>query len=486
VRYITRKTKIVATLGPSSSNESVIKRLCDAGVNVFRLNFSHSNRDLHEKNISAIRHVEQEINRPLAIMMDLQGPKIRIGVFENREVLLVKGTGFILDMNNELGNTRRVSLPHPEIFGFLKTGTKLLLDDGKIALRVVNNNGARIETEVVAGGILSNKKGLNVPNMFLPIPSITEKDKKDIAFAEEKGLDFLAVSFVQTPEDVLLARSLIKDSIIKIVAKIEKPKALENLDEIIDVADAIMVARGDLGVEIPIEMVSSVQRQIIKRCGFYKRPVIVATQMLESMIDSPVPTRAEVSDVANAVYQGADAVMLSAESASGNFPVESVSAMDKIIRHTENELRITDEDNNARLFLFREANKECDSYPITAAIYDLVKLSHINYIAAFTESGRTTLDISSSRPNASIVGLTPSIHVSRQMCLAWGVHSFLIEDLYSFSQMVQLVQSVFSKTIEIEVGEKIAVVAGVPFRKLGETNIIHVCTFEKPEDHYKP
>ncbi|MDR0942174.1 MAG: pyruvate kinase [Holosporales bacterium] len=330
-----RKTKIVATLGPSSSSEEMIRKLAVAGVDVFRLNFSHGNYETHKNNANLIRRTENSLDKKLKIMMDLQGPKIRIGAFEDKSVSLKTGAKFILDITQRPGDSTRVSLPHPEIFSSLRPGTELLLDDGKLKLEVCSNNGSVMETKVIVGGVLSSNKGVNIPNAALPISSLTDKDKNDITTIKEIDADWLAVSFIQTAEDIKQARKFVGDNNISILAKIEKPSAVENIDSIIEAADIIMAARGDLGVELPYESIPGIQNMIVSKAKFYKKPVVVATHMLESMTRCPVPTRAEVSDVAYAVAQGADAVMLSAETASGLYPEQAVQAMNKIVVRAE-------------------------------------------------------------------------------------------------------------------------------------------------------
>jgi pyruvate kinase len=470
-----RRTKIVATLGPSSSTTSVIRDLYNAGVDVFRLNFSHGNHEIHKKNASIIRSIEQESFRYVAIMMDLQGPKIRIGVFEDGQVLLRNGAKFILDNNSNLGSSMRVTLPHPEIFRHIKAGVEILLDDGKIRLLVTDNSDHRIETKVITGGVLSNKKGVHIPNVLLPIDALTEKDKEDIRLAKIIGADYIAVSFVQKSEDIKQVRGFVEDN-VKIIAKIEQPEAVKNLDSIIMEADAIMIARGDLGVALPVEMIPCVQRKIVTQCRMHKKPVIVATQMMESMIQNPIPTRAEVSDVATAVYQGADAVMLSAESASGKFPVEAVNIMNKVITHTENEISGTIMNE----FCEKPANSDLD-YAMTRALCELVRLSGIKIVAAFTESGRTVRDVSQGRPNARIIALTTNVRAAREISLVWGAYAVLIEDLYSFTQMTQVVQTRVSEFYAIKEDEMIIIIAGVPFRRPGTTNILHICRITSDE-----
>ncbi len=467
-----RRTKIIATLGPSSCDYNIIKKLCLAGVNVFRLNFSHGSHEDHKKNASIIRDVEKELSTYLSIMMDLQGPKIRIGVFEDGEVALKTGSKFILDLEKEFGNSRRVSLPHPEIFHSLKEGVDLLLDDGKIRLQVMSNDGNHIETKVVVGGMISNRKGVNIPNAILPINSLTEKDKNDIKLIDELGIDWVAVSFVQTSDDIIYARSLMKSD-IKIISKIEKPSAVENIDKIIDVSDAIMIARGDLGVEIPLETIPGIQYKIVRACHLKKCPVIVATQMLESMRENVVPTRAEVLDVSNAVYQGVDAVMLSAESASGKYPVESVDMMRRIIISAENDIK----SKNVDMIIKSCGISKDMGDSISESLSYIVDVKNIDIIAAFTESGRTALDISSFKTSSNIIAMTTNIKSARRMSLYYGVNSVIVDDIYTFSQMIQIAKQ---KILEIEFDEGInrenfAIIAGVPFRESGSTNILHIC-----------
>jgi pyruvate kinase len=461
-----RKTKIVATLGPTSSTPEIIKKLILTGVNVFRLNFSHGSDETHIKNARAIREIEKEMDIPLAIMMDLQGPKIRIGMFEDGSVSLKSGSKFSLDMEKEFGNIKRVCLPHPEIFNSLKADTILLLDDGKIKLNVINNNGRVIETEVLEGGMLLNRKGLNIPNIKLPIMALTEKDKKDIKLIDDIGADWIAISFVQTAEDISYARNYI-DRDVGILAKIEKPLAVENIDSILKESDAIMVARGDLGVEFPYESIPMIQKNLIEKARESRKPVIVATQMLESMISCHVPTRAEVSDVAIAVAQGADAVMLSAESASGNYPEKAVKAMDVIVRQTESD-GLTFYDKS-----------QWNMTGMTRALSAIVEADDIRTIAAFTESGRCAINVSNSRTAANIVAFTPNVKTYRRLCLVWGIRGIIVDEIFSFSQMTQLVQRNLGKYCDIEDSEKIAIVAGIPFRASGQTNILHICQMDK-------
>ena len=459
-----RRTKIVATLGPASSSEEMIRKLAIAGVDVFRLNFSHGAHETHRQNASIIRKIEKEIGKPLAIMMDLQGPKIRIGVFEDGSILLKQGAKFILDMEKEFGNSKRVALPHPEIFEALREGTELLLDDGKIRLRIEDNDGSKIITEVVDGGVLLNKKGVNIPNAVLPIAALTEKDKGDVAIANEIDADWVAISFVQTAEDVRYARKFVSSD-VGILAKIEKPSAVDGIDSILEVSDAIMVARGDLGVEMPYEAVPGIQKMLINKARQYKKPVVVATQMLESMISCHVPTRAEVSDVACAVAEAADAVMLSAESASGNFPEDAVKTTAKVALRTEMDgLSFSQDFTNISTLAEGVRN---------AVINDNVK-----FVVVFTETGRSATDISNGRPGIPVVALTPNTKTLHKLSLVNGVKAFLVGDLFSVTQMVEMAQDVVTKNFSTKDSIKVAIVAGIPFRTSGSTNLLYIHAIE--------
>lgn len=460
-----RRTKIVATLGPASSTEEMIRKLAIAGVDVFRLNFSHGTHDTHLKNAAIIRKIEKELAKYFAIMVDLQGPKIRIGVFEEENVVLQHGAKFILDTNKEFGNSRRVNLPHPEIFGALNEGVELLLDDGKIRLKVESNDGERIVTEVIDGGVLSNKKGVNIPDAILPITALTEKDKKDVAIANEIDADWVAISFVQSAQDIQYARNFISSE-VGILAKIEKPSAVKDIDAILDEADAIMVARGDLGVETPCESVPSIQKMLINKARQHRKPAIVATQMLESMISCHVPTRAEVSDIACAIAEGTDAIMLSAESASGNFPEDAVKTMAKVALKTE-------EDN---LDFFDHNFENMTTFAIAAR--NAVVRDDVKFIVAFTETGKCAIDISNARPSTPILALTPNVKTLHKLSLVNDIRAFLIDEIFSFNQVVEIAEDAVIKNFEVQKGTKIAIVAGIPFRISGTTNLIYIHTLK--------
>ena len=413
-----RATKIVSTLGPSSSTPEVITKLFKAGADVFRLNFSHGTHAEHKERYDIIRKIEADNKRPIGIIADLQGPKIRVDKFLKATVDLVSGTKFILDSDRDiLGDNSRVSISNPEIYSCLKAGVELLLDDGKIKLVVENNNGLSVDTRVLVGGKLSDHKGVNIPGAILPMSPLTKKDLKDLAFALNIGVDWIALSFVQRPGDVREARKLVAGQ-AGILTKLEKPLAIDSLEEIVELSDALMVARGDLGVEAPPEDVPGLQKKIIRSARSKGKPVIVATQMLESMINSPTPTRAEASDVATAVFDGADAVMLSAETAAGSYPLEAISIMDRIIRSAE-------QDEHCGLISVR-ANKgagETDADAITLAAKQVAEMLDAAAIVTFTATGSTTFRAARERPDVPILGLTPDIKTARRIMLVWGVHS---------------------------------------------------------------
>ena len=419
-------TRILATIGPSSADEDTISRLLDAGADAFRFNFSHGTHEEHRQRYEIVRRLSEEKGLFTAIIADLQGPKLRVGVFANGSVVLKEGQQFVLDMKDEPGTAERVTLPHREIFAAVKPGDELLLNDGNIVLEVESCDTCHAVTKVKVGGELSGHKGVNLPNIKLPISAITEKDRDDIEFALKLGVDWISLSFVQQAEDVREARSLINGR-AWIVSKLEKPSAIEELDDIIQLSDAIMVARGDLGVECPIQTVPVMQKKIVAACRKYGRPVIIATQMLESMINNPSPTRAEVSDVATAVYDGADTVMLSAETAAGKYPVEAVKMMRDIIIQVESDpLFYTCMQNSRRNHCCAD---EADA--ITYAASDIpTVLNNVAAIVTYTSSGFTTLLTARERPNLPILAVTPDVSVARKMALVWGAKSFINKDSF--------------------------------------------------------
>lgn len=465
-------TKIVSTLGPASETKETIKALAIAGVNVFRLNFSHGSHDEHRKNVDFIREIEQEIGRPIGILCDMQGPKLRIGMFEgDKQIELRAGDNFRLDMSPELGDETRVALPHPEIFHAMTDGMELLINDGVIRLRVDDFGPDYANTTVITGGLISNKKGVNVPGVPLPIDALTEKDKNDLLAALDMGADMIGLSFVQRAEDLLLARSLV-DGRAWIVSKIEKPAALEILDEIIRLSDAVMIARGDLGVEVPPEKVPMLQKKIIRACRKANKPVIVATQMLESMVINPTPTRAEASDVANAVFDAADAVMLSAETAAGNYPIQAVTLMNKIIMETEANDLYTKYLDAVRL----PPEPTPESAITVAARTSAEALPDAVAIVSYTMSGATAGRVSRERPYMPILCMTPEVKVARRMMLCWGVESVVSEQVDTFTAVGKMAEGYCRQLYGAEKGDQIILTAGLPFNKTGNTNLLHITT----------
>lgn len=460
-----RNTKITVTLGPASSSRELIEQLYLKGADVFRLNLSHGSHEDHQQRYQYIRELEQQYDRPLAVMVDLQGPKLRLGRFKNKQVMLMPGQNFRLDLDESLGDETRVNLPHPEIFAALESGATLLVDDGKVRLKVQSFDADFAQTIVEVAGPVSDHKGVNVPGVELPISVLTEKDLKDLDFGLQLGADFIALSFVQKPEDILEARALIQGR-AKILAKLEKPQAIQHLDEIVRLSDGVLVARGDLGVEMPPEDVPSLQKLIIRTCRKWGRPVLVATQMLDSMVKNPTPTRAEASDVATAVYDGADAVMLSAESASGDYPIESVEMMERIINRVEHDV------------FYRELLQAYDSKPeatiadaITMAAHETARTVGAKAIVTFTASGSTTLRASRERPEVPILALTSNIETARQLVMSWGVHPVLCEEVLDFFQMSSAsTREVLRFNLGVP-GDHIVITAGVPYQVANDSEI---------------
>ena len=463
-----RRAKIVATLGPATNDEAEIEKLFEAGADVFRLNFSHGAHAEHKARLDAIRTVEKKHHRPIAVLADLQGPKLRVGELENGGVELAQDQAFRLDLDTTMGDTTRAPLPHPEIFAALKEDTQILLDDGKIRLCVTKKGDDFADTVVIAGGRLSDRKGVNVPNAVLPVAAMTDKDRADLDFALSIGVDWVALSFVQRPEDVAEARKIVQGR-TAVLSKLEKPAAIDRLDEIITLSDAVMVARGDLGVELPPEDVPGLQKQIIRRCREAGKPVVVATQMLESMISSPAPTRAEASDVATAVYDGADAVMLSAETAAGNYPFEAVAIMDRIIAQVER-----DEAYRPIMNTAHPDPEHTAPDAITAAARQVAETIGAAAIVTYTTSGSTTLRAARERPVVPILCLTESIATARRLVLAWGVHGVVTKDIHNFSDMIEKACRIALNEGLAQKGQRLVVTAGVPFGTPGATNILRI------------
>ncbi len=463
-----RSARILATLGPASSTRERIRALAEAGADVFRLNFSHGSHEDHAERYRLIRAVEAEIGRPIGVLMDLQGPKLRVGRFAEGKVALVPGARFRLDLDPTAGDAKRANLPHPEIFAALEAGTELLLDDGKLRLRVDACGADFADTTVLVGGTLSDRKGVNVPGVVLPISPLTAKDRADLDFGLSLGVDWVALSFVQRAEDIREAREIIGDR-AWIMAKLEKPAAIDALDAIIALADGVMVARGDLGVELPPQQVPVLQRRIVRAARAAGRPVVVATQMLESMISSPVPTRAEASDVATAIYDGADAVMLSAESASGQYPVEAVAIMHGIVCEVER-----DPAWRAGLEASHTAAAANTPDAICCALRRVAGLLEPAATVAYTSSGFSALRASRERPVAPILALTPQPATARRLALVWGVHAVPSEEGHDNAEMVEHAARAASTLGFGCAGDAVVVIAGLPFGQRGSTNLLHV------------
>jgi pyruvate kinase len=467
-----RSAKIVATLGPATSSPEAIAALFQAGANVFRLNFSHGSHRDHEQNFVTIRKLEQETGRPIGILMDLQGPKLRVGRISDGRAMLANGSAFRLDMNEEPGDETRAPLLHPEVFSALEPGMRLLINDGAIRLRVEECGSDYAETHVEVGGALSDNKGVNLPNAVLDISPMTEKDRKDLEFGLGLGADWVALSFVQRADDVTEIMKIV-DGRAGVVAKLEKPAAIDELYEIVDLADAVMVARGDLGVEVPPEDVPTLQKRIIRACRYAGKPVIVATQMLDSMIHSPVPTRAEASDVATAVYDGADAVMLSAETAVGDYPMEAVGMMSRIIHRVER-------DPMFRPLIdaqHREPQPTAED-AITAAARETAHTVSAAAIVTFTATGSTTLRASRERPDVPILGMTTDPRIARRIALAWGVLPVSTRVVNSMADVTDEANRVALEQDMAVPGDSLVVTAGVPFKRPGTTNLLRILQVE--------
>ena len=463
-----RSVKIIATLGPASSSPDMIETLFLGGADVFRINMSHTPHQQLERLHGAIRALEHKIERPIASLVDLQGPKLRIGTFAGKEATIVAGGEFVLDTDPSPGDARRVCLPHPEIFAAVEPGDSLLLNDGRVRVEIAECEPERILTRVVYGGVLSDRKGVNLPDTVIPIAALTPKDRADLDYAANLGVDWIALSFVQRPEDVAEARKLIAGR-AGVMAKIEKPSALTALNEILELADGIMVARGDLGVELPLETVPARQKQITRAARKAGRPVVVATQMLESMIVEPVPTRAEVSDVATAVYEGADAIMLSAESAAGKWPERAVATMDRIALAVEQ-----DQLERGIIDAQRNPPEPTSADAISAASRTVAETLNLAAIVCYTASGSTGIRVSRERPQVPIIALTPIIATGRRLALAWGLHCVLTEDAADLDDMVSRACRIAHAEGFARPDQRILITAGVPLRTPGTTNLLRI------------
>jgi pyruvate kinase len=463
-----RRCKIIATIGPASANKATLAALFHAGADVFRINMSHATHDQMREQVRMIRAVEQEAGQSIGILLDIQGPKLRIGAFKDRAVKLVKGATFALDSNPEPGDQNRVCLPHPEILRALEPGHTLLIDDGKVRLHVVEAEPTRAVAIVDVAGEISNRKGVSLPDTEIPVSPMTEKDRADLEAGLQAGVDWVAVSFVQRPEDVVEVKKLTRGRAL-VMSKIEKPQAISRLDEIVEVSDGLMVARGDLGVEMPLEKVPGLQKRINRTARRLGKPVVVATQMLESMITAPVPTRAEVSDVATAVFEGADAVMLSAESAAGQYPVEAVATMNKIAVEVER-----DPYYRGIINAQRAAPEATGADAIAVAARNVAETLDMRAIVAWTSSGSTALRLARERPAAPVLALTPNRETAGRLAVAWGVHAVVTKDAHDIDDMARRACKFAAREGFAKVGDRIIIVAGVPFGTPGATNMVRI------------
>lgn len=464
-----RKVKILATLGPASAEEAMIEKLFEAGADLFRINMSHASHDLMRTLITRIRNVEKRMGRPIGILADIQGPKLRVGKFADTKVTLTPGQTFTLDNNEAPGDEKRVFLPHPEILESVKPGDRLLIDDGKLHLKAEKCDGKSIVTTVVSGTSISDRKGVSLPDTLLGVGALTEKDRTDLdAILATDDIDWVALSFIQRPEDLAEVRKMARGR-VGLMSKIEKPQALERIDEIIELSDALMVARGDLGVEMPLESVPGIQKQLTRACRKAGKPVVVATQMLESMITAPVPTRAEVSDVATAVFEGADAIMLSAESASGAYPVEAVATMASIARRVED-----DQYFSGIIHAQRSEPNATGADAISLAARQIAETLKLNAIVCYTASGTTGLRASRERPVVPILALSPIVKTARRLSLAWGLHCVVTDDATDLDDMVNRACRIVVREDFGGPGDRIIITAGVPLGTPGSTNMLRI------------
>ncbi len=470
-----RRVRIVATLGPASSTRERIKDLHAAGADVFRINMSHADHPLMRELVGIIRDVEREVGCPITILADLQGPKLRVGKFADDKVELENGATFVLDNDTTPGTTERVHLPHPEILHALKPGHRLLLDDGKIQLRITEADDNHAVSTVIQGGPLSNRKGVSCPDTLLPVGALTPKDRSDLDAVLDADVDWIALSFIQRPEDLAEVRKVARGR-AALLSKIEKPQAIERLDEIIEMSDALMVARGDLGVEMPLESVPGLQKRIVRAARRAGKPVVVATQMLESMITAPVPTRAEVSDVATAVFEGADAVMLSAESAAGDFPIEAVATMDRVAREVER-----DANYKGILLAQRTEPESTGADALAAAARQIAETLNVAATVCYTTSGGTALRVSRERPQKPILVLSPRAKTARRLGIAWGLHNVIVDETVDLDQLIALAGATMVDEGLGKTGDRIVVIAGLPLHTPGVTNFLQLA-FVRSQD----
>lgn len=463
-----RKVKILATLGPVSSEEATIAQLFEAGADVFRINMSHASHDLMRTLVKRIRNVEKQVGRPIGILADLQGPKLRVGKFAEGKVTLKAGQTFTLDNQDIPGDNTRVYLPHPEILEAVQPGHRLLIDDGKLHLVAEKCDGASIHCQVVAGTNISDRKGVSLPDTTLGVGALTEKDRSDLDAVLKEEIDWVALSFIQRPEDLAEVRKIARGR-VGLMSKIEKPQAVTRLDEIIELSDALMVARGDLGVEMPLESVPGIQKQITRKARRAGKPVVVATQMLESMITAPVPTRAEVSDVATAVFEGADAIMLSAESASGAYPVDAVATMNRIAEQVEQ-----DPTYPAIIDAQRALPEPTGADAISLAARQIAETLNLSAIVTYTASGTTGLRAARERPKTRIISVSPVVETARRLSLVWGLHCVVTEDAKDLDDMVNRACGITYREDFGKGGDRIIITAGVPLGTPGSTNMLRI------------
>lgn len=475
-----RRVKIVATLGPASSEPEILEQLFLAGVDVFRINMSHASHDGARHLVFAVRQLAKQHRYPIGILFDLQGPKLRLGEFNGGRVFVNEGASFIFDQDETPGTAERVMLPHPQIFEAIKVGETLLLDDGKLKMRVTKVGKKKITAEVLVGGALASRKGVSLPDTILPIGPLTDKDRADLEVALDLGADWIALSFVQRAEDVLEVKSMV-DGLAAIMVKIEKPSAIDDLDAIISAGDGFMVARGDLGVEMPVERVPGLQKHITRKARTAGKPVIVATQMLESMISSPVPTRAEVSDVATAVFDGADAVMLSAESAVGQHPVTTIQMMDRIAVEAE-----SDPDYRAFVHATQIMPQATGADAIAGAAHAIAQTVKLAAIVCYTATGSTALRVARERPGLPVISLTPVESTARRLSLVWGIQTFLTADPKNLADMVQKAAEIVFEEGWVKAGEVMVITAGIPIGSPGTTNMLRIAYLDEngiPDGH---
>ncbi len=475
-----RKVKILATIGPASSDEEMLRKLFDAGADVFRINMSHTDHDMMRTLVARIRSVEKAVGRPIGILADLQGPKLRVGKFVNGKETLKLGQSFTLDDNPEPGDASRVYLPHPEILRSVEPGHRLLIDDGRLELRAEVCDGKSIVATVVAGTTISDKKGVSLPDTVLPVGALTPKDRTDLDAVLETGVDWVALSFIQRPEDLAEARKIARGRAL-LMSKIEKPQAVARLQEIIEFSDALMVARGDLGVEMPLEAVPGIQKQITRDARRAGKPVVVATQMLESMITAPVPTRAEVSDVSSAVFEGADAIMLSAESAAGAYPVEAVAMMNKIATKVETDPLYAGIINSQR-----SKPEATGADTISLAAREIAETLQLSAIVTYTASGTTGLRAARERPQVPIIALSPIVNTARRLSLLWGTHCVVSPDATDLDDMVDRACRIAQEEQFGVPGDRIIITAGVPLRTPGSTNMLRIAYIGSDENSIDP